>query len=399
MTLRLVRVLGGSVLAWLCAIAIVACGGSDSDGGGSAKDEPLKIGFAAALTGDAAFADVPARAGVDYAVEQINANGGIEGRKIELTVKDMKSDPKLAGAVAQSLLDSGAAVLIGPPFPANNIGVMQAGAKEGVATVLPLETDPVNAEVAPGTVIFSAYSDTQQAAAAAEYALKQGEKTAVTVTSPDGSYTENTPKYFASTFTNGGGKILGDAQFSIGQTEFDSVAKKVAGFDPNIVYTAMFPPDTPIFLKALRREGFDGPVYGPDGFDSPALIDVARGAAERTLFTANGFPEPGGELAKVVAGIEESQGKKPESAAFAGLGYDAVQMIKAAVEKAGSVDPGKISEAFASIGTTKGVTGDITVEGKNQFPTKPVTVIEIKDGEFTLAEQLVPSDVPEPLSR
>lgn len=406
MKLRLVRPAVLFALAILVIAGLSACGGGDSSSGGETSaaagggaGEPLKLGAALALTGEAAFADVPNRAGIEYAVEQINAEGGVDGHPIELQVKDMKSDPKLSGAVAEELLDSGAAVLIGPPFPDNNIGVMQAADSAGVATVLPLETDPVNAEVAPGTVIFTAFADTQQAAAAAEFAIGQGEKTVVTVTSPDGSYTENTPKYFAEIFEAEGGEVIGDVQYSIGQTEFDSVASKVADLNPDAIYTAMFPPDTPIFLQALKRAGWSGNVYGPDGFDSPTLVSVAGAAAENVFFTANGFPAPGTPHAKLVDGIEAATGEKPESAAFAGLGYDSVQLIKAAVEAAGSIEPAAILEGFEEVDTLKGVTGEITLLGDNQFPVKPVTVVQIEDGKFELAEQITPKNVPEPLSR
>jgi branched-chain amino acid transport system substrate-binding protein len=396
------RLLTMATVILLALSGLAACGG-DSDGGGAGggggtdAGEPLKIGAALALTGDLAFSDVPNRQGIEYAVDQLNAKGGIDGHKIELMVKDMKSDAKLSGVVAQELLDDGAAVLIAPSFPEVNIGVIEAGAAQDVASLIPLLTTPVNVDIAKGTVVLPAFSDPQQVAAVAEFAAGQGAKTAVTVSSPDHPYTQNNPKYFVEAFEGQGGEVIGDVQFTIGQTEFDSVARKVADRNPDIVFTSMFLPDTPVFLKALRAAGFDGAVYGSDGFDSPALIEVAGKAAENVFFTVAGFPEPGSELAKVIDGITQETGKEPESAAFAGLGYDSIQVIKAAVVKAGSVDSSDLTPAFDDLGTVPGtVTGEITLEGHNQFPTKPVTVVAVENGKLKLADEITPTDVPAP---
>jgi branched-chain amino acid transport system substrate-binding protein len=394
-----IRLLAVATAFALAVGGVSACGDDDDDGGGNGaadSGEPLQIGGALALTGDFAFSDVPMRMGLEYAIDQVNEEGGIDGHPVELDVKDMKSDPKLAGVVAQELLDDGAQLLYAPSFPEVNIPVIDAGAKEDVATVIPLLTTPVNAVVASGTVVLPAFSDPLQVAAVAEFALEQGDQTAVTVTSPDHPYTQNNPTYFEETFTNGGGEVVGDVQFTIGQTEFDSVAERVADLNPDAVYTSMFIPDTPVFLKALRAAGFEGNVYGSDGFDSPALVEVAGDAAEDVYFTVAGFPAPESELKAVIDEITKAEGEKPESAAFAALGYDSIQIVKAAVEKAGSVEPAELTPAFDDLGTVPGtVTGEITLEGHNQFPVKPATVVAVENGEFVEAAQIVPEDVPE----
>jgi branched-chain amino acid transport system substrate-binding protein len=388
------------VSAAVVAVGAAACGSDDDEKGGASGDgkgKELVVGFAAGLTGDAAIADVPARQGMEYAVEELNRAGGVDGHKVRLIVKDMKTDPKLAGVVAKELLDEGASVLLGAPFPNTNVGTIRAGAKQGVPTVLVATTEPSNAVIGGRPAYFTAFGDNQQAAAAAEYARKQGHRTAMTVTSPDAAYTKDTPGWFKESFERQGGEVIGDVTFSIGQQDFGSVVSRIANQDPepDVIYTSMFVPDTAVFLKELRASGVESAVVGADGFDSPALIEVAGSAADGVAFTAHGLPEEGSKLAEVVEGISNA-GEKPESAAFAGLGYDAIQLIRAAVEEAGSIEPEAIDKALAQLSAVEGATGSITLEGTNGIPRKPITIVEVKDGAFAFGDQFEPEQVPEP---
>ena len=378
------------------ATVLGACGSDDSsDSGGGDSSDPLVIGFAGGLTGDVAFYDVPSRAGMEYAVSELNKAGGVDGHEVELLVKDMKSDPKLSEVVGQELIEDGAQVLIGAPFPDQNAGTIRAGGAAGIPTVLVSATDPNNLLVGGRVAYFTTFSDNQQAAAAAEYMLDQGAQTAMTISSPDTGYTRNTPRWFTEAFEGGGGTVVGDEQFSIGQQDFAPIADSVVDADPDVIYTSMFLPDTPVFLKALEGAGYEGDVMGADGFDTPELLSVAGSAAENVAFTAHGFPEPGSKLEEVIKGIEQEQGKPPDAPAYAGLGYDSIQLIAAAVEKAGSTDPAEIDAALADLPTVEGSTGSITLEGTDGIPTKEITIVKVDNGKFVFADRFIPENVPE----
>ncbi len=176
-------------LAVTAATGALACGGSGDEGDGSSS-EKIVIGAALGLVGDAAPGDVPASEAMKYEVAQINEAGGIDGRQVELIVKDMKSDPALGGTVTQELLDAGAQVIIAPAFPGMGAGVVQTAAKAGVPVLSATSTQPEYVVVGGSKAYLVAFGDNVQAAASAEYALGQGFKTAYTLTSPDLSYTE-----------------------------------------------------------------------------------------------------------------------------------------------------------------------------------------------------------------
>lgn len=401
-----------AMAALVLALFAVACGGQgDADSGTDAgssepgdssaseqSGEPLIIGYAAALTGDGAAGDVPGLQGVEYAVDQVNEAGGIDGHPVELITKDMQSDPALGGRVTQELLDEGAQIILGPPFPAMAVGVIQTAAKADVSVLSVTSTQPEYPVVGGSPAFLAAFGDNVQAAAAAEYALGQGFKTSFTMVSPDFSYTEENPQFFVETFEEGGGKNIGSETFSIGQEDFSTQVTAIANLDeqPDVIFGALFMPDLGIFLKQLREAGVETPVYGVDGFDSKAVVDFAGDAAENVVFATHGFPADGSRFAEFVAAVEEAQGEAPEAPALTVLGGDAINIVQAAVEKAGSVEPAAIGEAMGQLDALEVVTGELSYASGNGIPSKTVSMVAIEGGEFVLKEQFVPEFIPEP---
>ena len=158
-------------------------GGTD-DRRRTPSGDPLIIGAAVGLTGDAASGDVPLSDAMEYAVEELNKAGGIAGHPVKLIVKDTKSDPALGATVANELLEEGAQIMVGPAFPGMAVGVIQAAATKNVAVLGGVSTQPEYVKVGGAKAYLVAFGDNVQAAAVAEYALKQGYKTVYTLLPP-----------------------------------------------------------------------------------------------------------------------------------------------------------------------------------------------------------------------
>ena len=374
-----------------------AAGGTATTAGATPTGAPLIIGAAVGLTGDAASGDVPLSSAMKYVVEELNKNGGIAGHPVKLIIKDTKSDPALGATVANELLQEGAQIMVGPAFPGMAVGVIQAAAAKNVTVLGGVSTQPEYVKVGGAKAYLVAFGDNVQAAAIAEYALKQGYKTVYTLVSPDLSYTAKLPVFFDDVFAKGGGKEIGTDTFSVGQQDFSAQVTKIAGLNPkpDCIYTGMFTPDVGIFLKQLRAAGVTVPVLGSDGDDQQALIDFAGKDAEGLVFSTHGFASPGSDLEKLVAAYTAwNGGKAPEANAFAGLGGDCIAIIKAAVEAAGSLDPKAIGDALANLENLKVVTGVVTYKGTDGVPLKTVSIAAVENGKFVLKEQLIPSYIP-----
>src|SRR5262245_47674073 len=176
--------------------------------GGSASSEPtgepIVIGYAAAVTGGLAPYDSPA--GVQCEAENINNAGGILGRPVEVTVRDMKSDPALAATVGQELLDAGSVVIFAPPTDDTSIPIAQLAAPKDVAVLSVEATQPAFPIAAPDNGYLVYYGDNFSAAAVADFAYQEGDRTAWVLTSPDlGSYALLNPKWFGEAFEHLGG--------------------------------------------------------------------------------------------------------------------------------------------------------------------------------------------------
>lgn len=364
-----------------------------------ANSDPLIIGAALGLSGDAAPPDVPGSEGVEYAVKVLNEAGGVAGHPVTLILKDMKSDQSLSVAVTQELLNAGAQVIIGPAFPGYMAGVVQTAAAKGVAVVSATSTQPEATVVGGSKAYLAAFGDNVQAAAAAEYALKQGYKTVYTLTSPDVSYYANTPEYFVTAFENGGGKRIGTDTFALGQADFAVMVTKISQLatKPDVIYTAMTPPEVGTFIKQLRGMGITIPIIGADGFDQQALLDFAGKEAEGIVFTTHGFPSAGSEFSTFISGLTAFKGKAPDAPGVASTGGDCVYIIKAAVEKAGSLDPKAIAGALATLDKAPVINGTVTYLGTNGVPLKPVYLVMVKDSKFVLQDSYIPSFIPAPL--
>lgn len=379
--------------------------GNASGGGGSegatdqAAGEPLVVGYAATLTGFSANADTAGLLGVETMVEQLNAEGGIDGHEIELIAKDMKSDPALGSTVTQELLDEGAAVILGPPFPGQAAGVVQTAAKQNVPVLSVTSTGPEFTEVGGSPAFLAAFGDNAQAAAMAEFALDQGYETSFYMTSPDLNYTSKNAEWFAEAFEEGGGKNLGSETFKVEQGDFSAQVTKIGQLDPepDVIYASMFMPDVGTFVRQVRQAGIESAIYGGDGFDNQAFVDFAGKSAENVAFSTHGYPETSDRVAEFTeAATEQNGGKAPDNIGLTALGGDAMLIIKAAVENAGSIEPEAIADGISQIQDLEVVTGELSYEEGNGVPTKTVTVGAVEDGELVFKEAFVPEFIPEP---
>lgn len=385
-------------VAAIGALTLSACSSADSNSGGDAAEDTLIIGYAAALTGDGAAGDIATVAGLRYGVEEVNAAGGVNGTKLKVEVKDAQSDAALGGTAAQELVDAGASIIVGPPFPGMASGVLQVAAENGIPVIAGASTQPEYTMMSSGPVFLAAFGDNVQAAAVAEYLTEQGHKSAFLVSSPDMTYTSNGAEFFGEAFTELGGEIAAEGTFSIGQTDFSQLVTQIAAQKDfiDVIYAPMFPPDLPSFVRALRAAGVDTPLAGPDGFHIADALAAGQEALEGTVYATHGFDTPGTPLADLVEKASETEPDVNEAPALAGLGYSIVQIIVAALEEAGSTDPEALGAAIQNLQGLETVTGEITYQGTNGVPRKSVTIGGIENGEFVYIESFVPEFIPAP---
>lgn len=382
---------------------VVACGSSDdggdtTSGGGDGGGKVVRIGMSAALEGAYAAYDQPFVDGMKFAEKQINARGGIDGYRVELTVKNNKGDQTQTATTVQELLEDGirAHVLTAAD---SSVAAGQLAAQSGAIVSAGANTAPAIVEGVGERGFMLNFGDNGQAAAAAEYACGEGYRSAYVIGSEQIPYTKFIPEYFEQAFASGcDGSVTTSESYRLGQTSFSALVAKIAGATPkpDVIFTPMFVPDFGAFMKQLRSAGVDTPVLTTDGNAAPLLLDSAGNAADGVVITAGAFPADGNATERFVAEYRSTMGKAPESDSIAAIGRDNVYAIVEAAAAARSTEPDAILDAIYAFRDHPLVSGAVTMDRERQVPDKDIVLLRVQDGGFRLLDELRPRNVPTP---
>lgn len=382
------------VVAVAASLAVAACGGSTGSG------DTIKIGGGFALTGDESALDAPAANGAKLAVKEINAAGGVLGKQIELVIHDSQYKMDVTAQTAKQFIeqdhiqamigytDTDSVLAAGPTIQAAGIPFITVGA-----------TSPKIPSQVGDQMFLAAFGDNVQAAAGAEFALKNFGKSAYLLWDKGVEYTTLLGAYFKSRFTEAGGTIVLEDSYDDKATDFSAQIAKIKALSPqpDFYYVAAMPYNVGPLVKQMRAAGITGPVIGGDGYDTPDLISVAGASADDVYFTTHALMDIDGGtdgIKKFIAAYKTEYGHDPENA-FAALGYDTVYLLVDAIKRAGSMDDKALKSAIEGTRDFAGITGSITF-GDSHVPQKGVTIIKVQDQKFTLGAEVVPEKVPAP---
>ena len=383
-------------IAAIAMLVVAACGSS----GGGGDSSTYSIGYDSSQTGGLAYSDVPASKGVQLAIKEINAKGGIAGKwKIELTLQDNRSEAAQSAVVAQDLISKNIQFLICTSDADPCTAAGQIAQKAGIPTMSTAATSPTLPASVGNDMFMSVFGDNTQATALATYAIDAGYKSVYLLCSPDLSYTSKSCDYFSEVFQKKGGTVAGSGSFTLGAADFSAEVTKIQAMSPapDVIMTPAYPPDAPTFIKQLRAAGVNIPVISIDGVDSLDTISAGGPAVEGLVFTTHGFPVAGTPMATFWDAYTAEYGAAPDSV-FAATGYDLIKVVEAGVTAADSTDPAKVRDAIDNLENVQGATGTISYKGQNRIPIKTVYLVTVKDGKFELLKTLQPAaaDIPAP---
>ncbi|MCP4629138.1 MAG: ABC transporter substrate-binding protein [bacterium] len=353
---------------------------------GIANAETLRIGMAIAQTGSLAPYDAPVYEGFKIAVDEINQAGGIGGKiKIELVLRDVRSDVAQTAVAAQELVDAKVNILVTPCDADPSFAASQIAQDANVPAFSTCASSPT-LPIMGGDYMFANFpGDNVQATVSASWAIARGFKTAYLLYSPDSQYT-TMPLYFGDVFAKLGGKVIGKDEYKMEQQNFSSEVTKIKAKNPqpDVIMTSAYEPDFPAFIRQLRATGITSQVIGSDGIDSPTTFSLGD-AVEGLVFTTAGYAMPGNALDTFNKKYKKVYGKESETV-FNAIGYDLVKVIEAAVLSCGSTDSKKIRNAVAALENVQGATGSITYKGTQGMPLRQVALIRVKGGGRELLE-------------
>lgn len=371
-------------------------GTETEEGSNEASDkETVKVGLNYELSGNVATYGQGLTEGVELAMEEINAAGGVLGKQVEMVKLDNKSDSAEAANVSTRLATRDNVVaILGAATSGNTKGAIPPAVQNKVPIISASATaDDVTVD-SNGNVreyaFKTCFSDSFQGVTMANFAYDDlGFKNAAILMDNTSDYAKGLAAAFNETFTDLGGEVLTEEAYAAKETDFKTVLTNIKGKNPEVVYLPGYYEEVSLIIKQARELGLDVPILGADGYDSPKMEEVAGSDFLNDVYFTNHY-SPQDDAEEVVKFREAFNGKYGKEAdGFNALGYDLAYLLADALERAGEADSEKVKDALAATEGFKGVTGTLSMDEFHN-PVKAVTILEIKDGVPTFLKKLEP---------
>ena len=362
---------------------LTACGGNETkEAAAPKKEEVVKIGATAPLTGPVAIYGVTATNGSKLAMEEINKNGGVLGKKIDFIVLDSKGDSTEAVMAYNRLVDEGIVAFIGDAPSKPSLAIAEVAAQDNMPMITPTGTQ-FNITEAGKNVFRACFTDPYQGRILANFAKNnlKAQKVAIVVNNSS-DYSNGVSEAFLEEAKNLGLEVVANEGYSDGDKDFRAQLTKILPTNPDVLVIPDYYEQVALITTQAREIGLKSTFIGPDGWDGVAktLDPSAYEAIENSYFTNHySLDDQSEKVQNFVKAYRETYKEDPSS--FAALSYDAAYMMKAAIEKAGTTEKQAVVDALKGL-EYDGVTGHLTFDEKNN-PVKAVTVLKIVNGKYT----------------
>lgn len=339
----------------------------------------FKLGGVGPVTGEAATFGASTKQGIEMAVAEWNAQGGVLGQQIRLAFADDKGDPAEGATVYTKLIQQdGVSAIVGTVMSKVSLAGAPICQNYKIPMISTASTNPKVTSV--GDYVFRAcFIDPFQGTVGATFSYQdlQARRAAV-IFDVGNDYTKGLAEYFRAKFAELGGEVVGFEGHATGTTDFKAQLTKMVQAKPDVIYCSDYYNDVALIARQARELGFKGPMVGGDGWDSPELTKIGGAAVEGTFFTNHYSKDDTRPIVKeFVAKFKAKYNADPD--ALAALAYDATYIMLNAVKTAGQADGAAIKDALAKT-DLEVVSGQVRFDA-NRNPVKSAVIIEIKGGQ------------------
>ncbi len=317
----------------------------------SAVSAQIKIGFNAPLTGFAAADGNSARIGAELAIEQINAAGGVNGQKLELVVYDDQAKANQAVPIAKKLIGRDKVKIA---VSGSYSGPTRASAAVYQAARIPyISAYAVHPDITrAGNYVFrtSFMGEVQGRGGAKLIGEVMGKKRVVMINLAN-DFGMSLARGFKQAASKFGIRIVGEYSYKISDRQFGPIIASVKRDNPEAIYAGGYFFTAGPLVSQLRAAGVSTPVIGQEGYDSQKFIEIAGEAAEGVIITSSLDRDSKiAETRNFIRDFEKKAGFKADMVAAST--HSAIQVVAAALRRAGTTDPAKVRDAIAA---TKGL--------------------------------------------
>ena len=368
------------------ALSMSACGGSENKSRGST--DTFKIGGIGPTTGDAAIYGKAVKNGAQLAVDEINKNGGINGKKIEYKFEDDQNDAEKSVNAYNSLKDWGMQMLVGAVTSNPCTAVVENTHNDNMFQLTPSATAVESIQY--DNAFRMCFSDPNQGSASADYIAdnKLASKVAVIYNSSDPYSSGIYQKFAEEAKAKGLDVVAAEAFTADSKTDFSVQIQKAQSSGAELVFLPIYYQETSLILAQAKKAGFTPKYFGCDGMDGILALDgfdksLAEGLMFLTPFTADAEDE---KTQTFVKAYKDAFGDTPIQ--FAADAYDCVYTIKAAIEKSGVTPDKSVSDICDALKAAMTqikmdcLTGKEITWSADGEPSKLPTVVVVEKGAY-----------------
>ena len=352
-------------------------------------EDVILLGEVGSLTGSEAAFGISTRNGIELALEEANAAGGVKGKKLAVRVYDDQSKPEEAAAAATRLVTQDKVVaILGEVASSNSLAMAPKAQAAQVPRVSPSSTNPKVTEV--GDYIFRVcFIDPFQGAVMARYAKETLKFSNVAIlTDKKSAYSEGLTEVFQAKFSGAGGKIVGVEAYSKGDTDFRAQLTNIKKLKPEGLYVPGYYQDVALIAEQAKELGLKTVMMGGDGWDSSKLFELGGDAVDGS-YVSNHYSsdDPSPRVQEFIKRYQAKFKTTPDS--LAALGYDSANVVIEAMKRSADLSGPALREEIAKTKDFPGVAGTITLDAQRN-PVKPAVVLKVEGGKFKYVDTVSP---------
>jgi branched-chain amino acid transport system substrate-binding protein len=373
------------------ALFVVSCNRQNGEltqqGGQNGVGQPsggsIKVGAVLPLTGDSAAWGEQGKYGIQMAADEINAAGGINGRKLEVVYEDSRAEPRTAVSAIQKLTSvDKVPAIVGDITSGATLAMAPIAERSQTVLIAPTASAPAISQA--GNYIYRVWpSDTLEGSALAEHVAKSGFKRAA-ILHIQTDYGTGLRDVFTAVFKTKSGQVVLTQGYNQDETNFEPLLLKVSVAKPDAVYVVGYYKDTALILKQARAMGLKVQFFGATAAESPELLKIAGSAAQGLIYPIISDFDPANPTPRAkefIAKFTKKFGKAPDWASS--HTHDAIIVMAQAMKKGGASGP-DIMKAIDSTRQFEGVTGKIIFDANGDVIDKPVVIKTVRGGKFVI---------------
>lgn len=341
------------------------------------NDNVIRIGHFASMTGSEATFGISTDEGLRLAFDEVNAAGGIKGKKIELITRDDQGKPEEAAAVVTRLIEQDKVIAImGEVASSRSLAAAPIAQQKKIPMVTPSSTNPKVTEI--GDYIFrTCFIDPFQGTVMAKFAIENLKLKKVAILRDLRSdYSVGLADYFAMKFKELGGEVVADMTYQSQDVDFKAQLTQIKSKKPEGLFIPGYYTEVGLIARQARDLGLKVPLMGGDGWDSPKLTEIGQAAVQGGYFSNHYSTESTEPVAvEFMSKYKARYNKSPDG--LSSVAYDAGKIVAKALELAPELTPAAVRDQLAKIKDYMGATGKITIDEKRNA-TKSAVVVQVE---------------------